>query len=152
MTGFAWFRQTKIFRRVTEDLSNGRKQRTRHRRVAVPDDLAVAFDRAARSNRPMRDLLLDRGVREELGRLENARRHAQRQEAGADGKEGFASGSDRGPRPSASAIHQRWATFKMSGSFYRGGWAWLSGTVGETVDINSPQNDSGGPSRGRKAD
>ncbi len=62
----------RIIRRVTDDLSKGRKQRTRHRRIAVPDELAVAFDRAKRSNKPMRDLLMDRGVREELDRIQVA--------------------------------------------------------------------------------
>ncbi len=62
----------RILRQVTDDLSSGRKQRTRHRRVAVPDDLAADFDRAGRSNKPMRDLLMDRGLREELDRIQVA--------------------------------------------------------------------------------
>ena len=72
----------RVIRRVTEDLVNGRKQRTRHRRVAVADELAVAFDRAARSNRPMRDLLLDRGVREELDRIRVAGEVVERSHRG----------------------------------------------------------------------
>lgn len=58
---------TRVIREVTEELSNGRKHRTQHRRIPLPGDLAVAFDNAARSNKPMRDLLVDRGLRKELG-------------------------------------------------------------------------------------
>ncbi len=75
----------RVIRRVTDDLFNGRKQRTRHRRVAVPDELAVDFDRAKRSNKPMRDLLMDRALREELDRIQVADEVVERSRRGRDG-------------------------------------------------------------------
>lgn len=60
----------RVVSQVREDLSNGQRRRTVHLMVEVEDAIASSFDRASWNNRPMRDILVDRVLREELERLE----------------------------------------------------------------------------------
>ncbi len=56
--------------RTLEDLLNGGERRTGNQRFTVDSDLALDYDRASRGNKPTRDRLMDRFLREGMERLE----------------------------------------------------------------------------------
>lgn len=55
---------------TVEDLSNGGERRTGWQDFEVDDDLADAFERVDRGNKPKRNDLVEQYLREELERLE----------------------------------------------------------------------------------
>ncbi len=59
----------RVVARVTENLENGKKQRTRPLEVELESEKAVAFDRACYFNGRMKLILVDRYLQEELERL-----------------------------------------------------------------------------------